>query len=169
MSKYLLKTKLGTANQTFTLEDASGNTIYEAKMLKFSLFMASPFEFINHITHRREEHKIGKTITLEEGGNSLITVLSKKSYFKYDGKNIWDYLHDKDIRIDSKPYGEKIGMTHDVSREGLRIATISSSSLKGKSFITTDLYYDVTCEEKNLDIVFLIAFSIARTDQVIYN
>lgn len=169
MSKYLLKPKLGAIKQAFFLEDENNNTIYEGKMIKFSLFGASPFEFINHITNKTEEHKVGKTITIEEGGNDLISFLSKKSYFKFDGIKIWDYLHDKGIRIDSKPSGNKIGMTYAVSLEGREIATIASSSPKGKSLITTDLYYDITCEEKDLDIVFLVAFSIVRTEQLTYN
>lgn len=168
-NKYLLKPKLNTIKQSFFLEDENSNIVYEGKMTKFSLFKASPFEFINHITNNREEHKIGKTVTIEQGGNDLVSFMSKKSYFKYDGKNIWDYLHGLGIRIDSKPSGNKIGMTYDISFEGKPLATVASSSPKGKSFITTDLYYDVICEEKDLDLVFLVALSIAKTDQVFYN
>ncbi len=169
MNKYLLKPKLGTIKQAFFLEDENGNTIYEGRMVKFSLFGASPFEFINHITNKTEEHKVGKTVNIEQGGNDLISFLSKKSYFKYDGIKIWDYLHDKGIRIDSRVSGNKIGMTYVVSFEGKELATIATSSPKGKSFITMDLYYDVTCEEKDLDLVFLVAFSIAKTEQLTYN
>ena len=168
-NKYLLKPKLNTIKQAFFLEDESNNIIYEGKMIKFSLFGASPFELINHITNKREEHKIGKTITVEQGGNDLISFLSKRSYFKYDGQKIWDYLHDLGIRIDSKPSVNKLGMTYDISFEGKPLAVIATSSPKGKSFITTDLYYDVTCEEKDLDLVFLVAFSIAKTEQTFYN
>ena len=60
-------------------------------------------------------------------------------------------------------------MTHIVSLEGKEIATLASSSPKGKSLITLNRFYDVTCEEKNLDIVFLVAFSIAKTEQLTYN
>ena len=60
-------------------------------------------------------------------------------------------------------------MTYNISLEGNPLATIATSSPKGKSFITTDLYYDVTCEEKDLDLVFLVAFSIAKTEQTFYN
>ena len=168
-SKYLLKPVLKTIKQSFTLEDENNNVVYEAKMLKFSLLGASPYEFKNHITNKTEEHKIGKTITTEEGGDGLVSLLSKKSYFKYDGKKIWDYLHDLGIRVDSKMSGNKLGMTYNISFEGKDIATIATSSPKGKSFITTDLYYDVECEEKDLDLVFLVAFSIAKTEQTIYN
>ncbi len=60
-------------------------------------------------------------------------------------------------------------MTYDITFEGKPLATIATSSSKGKSLITTDLYYDVTCEEKDLDLVFLVAFSIAKTEQIFYN
>ena len=170
MNKYLLKPKLATIKQAFFLEDENGNMVYEGKMTKFSLFGASPFEMVNHITNKTEEHKIGKTVTIEQNnGIDIIDFLSKRSYFKYDGKKIWDYLHDLGIRIDSKLSGNKAGMTYDITFEGKPLATIATSSPKGKSLITTDLYYDVTCEEKDLDLVFLVAFSIAKTEQTFYN
>ena len=170
MNKYLLKPKLATIKQAFFLEDENENMVYEGKMTKFSLFGASPFEMVNHITNKTEEHKIGKTVTIEQSnGIDIIDFLSKRSYFKYDGKKIWDYLHDLGIRIDSKLSGNKVGMTYDITFEGKPLATIATSSPKGKSLITTDLYYDVTCEEKDLDLVFLVAFSIAKTEQTFYN
>ena len=170
MNNYFLKPKTGTIKQAFFLEDQDHNIVYEGKMMKFKLFGASPFAFINHVTNRTEEHNVGKTVTIEENnGANLISVLSRKSYFKYDGVKIWDYLHDKGIRIESHLSSNKIGMTHIVSLEGKEIATIASSTPKGKSIITTDLYYDISCEEKDLDIVFLVAFSIAKTEQLTYN
>ena len=169
MANYILKPKLNTIKQSFVLEDENGETVYEGKMTKFSLFGASPFEFINHLSNKTEVHKVGKTITVEQGGNDLISFLSKRSYFKYDDKKIWDYLHELGVRIDSKPSASKIGMTYVISFEGKEIATIKTSSPAGKSLITTDMYYDVTCEEKDLDLVFLVAFSIARTEQTFYN
>ena len=167
--KYLLKPVLKTAKQAFYLENENGEVVYEGKMTKFSLLGASPFEFVNHITNKTEEHSVGKTITAEQGGLGIISALSKKSYFKYDGQNIWDYLHDLGIRIDNGISGTKLGMAYDVTFKGQPLATIANSSPKGKSFITTDLYYDVVCEESDLDLVFLVAFSIAKTDQVFYN
>ena len=168
-TKYLLKPATGTVKQAFYLEDENGKTVYEGKMTKFSLIGASPFTFTNHLTGRTEEHKVGKPVTTEHGNGGIISALSQKSRFKYDGQNIWDYLHDQGIRIDSAFSGGKLGMTYSVTYKGAPLATIASSSPKGRSFITTDLYYDVTCEEKDLELVFLVAFSIARTDQTFYN
>ena len=169
MNKYLLKPKLGTIKQTFYLDDENNNTFYEAKMVKFKLFGAAPYEFKNFSTGNVEEHSVGKTITIESGGNDLISFMSKRSYFKFDGVKIWDYLHDKGVRIETKPSSDKVVMTYVISLEGKEIGTVATSSPKGKSLITTDLYYDVTCEDKNLDLMFLVAFSIAKTDQVTYD
>lgn len=168
-NKYLLKPVLKKAKQAFYLEDENGNTVYEGKMTKFSLLGASPFEFVNHVTGKMEEHKVGKTVTVEQGNGGLLSMLSKRSYFKYDGQKIWDYLHDQGIRIDSGISGKKLGMSYDVTFKGAPLATIANSSPKDKSIFTTDLYYDVTCEEADLDLVFLVAFSIAKTEQTIYS
>lgn len=166
-NNYHLKPTLKSIKQGTTLEDESGKVVCEAKMTKFKLFGASPFEFTNNITNTKEEHKVGKTLTQEESG--VVGFFSRKSSFKYDGENIWDYLHKKGIRIESKMQSGKLGMTYNVSFEGKEMATITSSSPKGKSFITTDMYYDVTCEEKDLDLVFLVAFAISRTEQLYYD
>ncbi|MBR4623190.1 MAG: hypothetical protein IKO45_01375 [Clostridia bacterium] len=168
-NKYMLKPVLKTIKQSFYLEDENGNKVYEGNMLKFSLFGAAPHEFVNRVSGKTEQHKVGKTITAEEGDGGLISMLSKKSYFKFDGKNIWDHLHDLGIRIESGIAGNKLGMRYDVTLRGEHIATIANSSPKGKSILTTDMYYDVFCEEKDLDIVFLVAFSIAKTEQTFYN
>ena len=168
MSKtYKLKPVLGTIKDGFTLVDEDNNLVYEGKMTKFKIFSASPYDFTNHITNKTETYKIGKTVTQEESG--VVDILSRKSYFKFNGKKIWDYLHDEGIRIDSSISGDKIGMTYEVSHKGKVIATISSSTPKGKSIITTDKYYDISCDEENLDLVFLVAFSIDKTEQVFYN
>ena len=166
---YRLKPVLKTAKQAFTLEDANGKLVYEGKMTKFSLLGASPFEFVNHVTNGSQTHQVGKTVTVEQGGGGIISFLSKRSYFKYDGQKIWDYLHDQGVRIDTGLAGDRLGMSYDVTLKGRPLATVTTSSPSGKSLISFDLYYDVTCEEEDLDLAFLVAFSIARTDQTLYN
>ena len=100
-NKYFLKPKLGAVKQAFYLEDEAGSVVYEGKMTKFSLFGASPFEFINHITNKIEEHKIGKTITIEQGGNSiflfnrLTSVFS--SFIHFHIHHFFDYFHGRDV------------------------------------------------------------------------
>ena len=172
MSNYLLRPKTGTVKETYFLEDKDKDNklVYEAKMKKFKLFGAPSYEFINYVTNKTEEHKVGKPLTVEENnGVGIVSVLSRKSSFKYDGVKIWDYLHDEGIRIESHLSADKIGLTHIVSLKGKEIATLATSSPKGKTLVTMEHFYDVTCDEKDLDIVFLVAFSIAKTEQLTYN
>ena len=53
--------------------------------------------------------------------------------------------------------------------EGKPFATIETTSPKGKSIFTNDMYYNITCEEKDIDLAFLVGFAIAKTEQTFYN
>ena len=169
MAKYRMKPALGTIKQAFYLEDENGNLVYEGKMTKFKLFGAAPFDFVNHRTGTTVQHQVGKTLTYEEHGNGWISALATKSTFKLDGKDVWDFLHDEGVRINSGISGSRIGMNYDVTLKGQPLAAVANSSPSGKSLLTTDLFYDVTCEEKDLDMAFLVAFAIGMTHQTFYN
>ena len=174
MPKYLLKPITGTVKEGFVLYDENEKEVYKAQMVKFKLFGASPFAFNNMITNKTEEHTVGKTVTVTENhgddiAGAIMTVMSTKSGFKYDGEKIFDYLHKKGIRIDSNINTGKVGMKYDVTFEGKPLATIANSSPSGKSLLTFNGYYDVECEEQDLDLVFLVAFAIAKTEQTFYN
>lgn len=165
--KYLFLPDKTFLKQGFFMKDENDTVIYEAKMTKFSLFGAFEFEFFNHKTGKMEKHKVGHTLTSSQSG--MLEMLSIKSRFKYDGQNIWDYLHDLGIRIDSHLSSNKIGMIYNVTFKGKEFATIATSSPKGKSIITSSYCYDVTCDEENIDLAFLVTFAIARTEQIAYN
>jgi len=164
---YLFKPDKKFLKQGFFMEDENKNVIYEAKMAKFALIGAFEFEFVNHKTNTSNVHKIGHTLTSSESG--MLHMVSIKSSFKLDGQNVWDYLHELGIRIDSKLSSNKIGMTYVVSLKGQDFATIATSSPNGKSLITNPYCYDVTTDDENLDLAFLVTFAIARTEQVAYN
>ena len=173
MTKYLLKPITGTVKEGYILYDGE-KEVYKCQMIKFKLFGASPFEFKNMLTNTSEEHTVGKTVTVQQNhGNdiagAIMNIMSTKSGFKFDGQKIFDYLHEKGFRIESNISDQKIGMKYDISYLGKSIATIANSSPSGKSLVTFDGYYDVECEEKDLDLVFLVAFAIAKTEQVFYN
>ena len=84
-------------------------------------------------------------------------------------ENIWDYLHEKGIRINSNLANKKIGMSYNVTFEGREFATIETASSNGKGIITNAYCYNVTTKPENLDLAFLTTFAIARTDQIFYN
>ena len=166
---YLYQPDKKLMKQGAILTDENGNKVYEAIMVKNSLFGGMQFEFVNHVTNQTVNHKVGHTLTTESGTGSGFDVLSKKSRFKLDGRNIWDFLHEQGIRIDSHISGSKIGMTYTVTLRGQPLATLVSTTPGGKSLLTSSHCYDVTAEEKDLDLAFLVTFAISRTEQVFYS
>jgi hypothetical protein len=169
MSKYLFK----PVKHGYVLEDENKNIVYETKMIKFKLLGASPYEFINHITNTKEEHNIGKTVVTEAGINDLMRYLSRKSYFKIDNENVWQYLRGKGINIETNGGGIKaalqMGMKYIITYNDSTIATMIKSTSKDKPLITRGTYYDIECEEKNLDLVFITALAIAKTEDAMYD
>jgi len=164
---YLFQPDKNFFKQGFFMVDENQNVVYEAKVIKQSLIGAIQFEFVNHLSNKTEEHKVGHTITSEQSG--MFGMFSTKSHFKFDGKNIWDYLHEKGIRIESHLASGKLGMTYNITLEGKEMATITMTSPKGGSIITSRYCFDVTTSKENLDLAFLVTFAIARTEQVAYN
>lgn len=166
--KYFFQPEKKVLKQGFFMKDEDGKVVYEAKVLKQSLLGPAKVEFVNHVSGKTQEHQVGKVITSEVSG--VFEFFSVKSWFKFDGKKIWDYLHAEGIRIDSSLSGGRLGMTYEVSLKGKPIATIASAAANGgKAFITSAFHYDVTASEENLDWAFLTAFSIAKTDQAFYD
>ena len=156
---YFFQPEKKILKQGFFMTDEDKNVVYEAKMLKQPILGAMEFEFINHITGQSGVHKVGHTVTF-----------SIKSSFKYDGENIWDYLHGQGIRIDSSIAGDRIGMSYRISLKGKDMAEIATASPDGgNGLITGASWLKVTAAEEDIDLAFLTAFSIARTDQSFYD
>ena len=165
---YFFQPEKKILKQGFFMTDEDKNIVYEAKMLKQPILGAMEFEFINHITGQSGVHKVGHTVTTETSG--LFEFFSIKSSFKYDGENIWDYLHGQGIRIDSSIAGERIGMSYRISLKGKDMAEIATASPDGgNGLITGASWLKVTAAEEDIDLAFLTAFSIARTDQSFYD
>ena len=161
MSKYLFK----PVKHGYVLEDENSNVVYETKMIKFKLLGPSPYEFINHITNVKKEHNIGKTVVTESGINDLMRYLSRKSYFKIDNENIWQYLRGEGISINSNFAGIKTGLKYTITYNDDTIAIVTIS--KDRPLITRGTYYDIECEEKNLDLVFITTFAISKTEDAL--
>ena len=165
---YFFQPEKKILKQGFFMTDEDKNVVYEAKMLKQPILGAMEFEFVNHITGQSGVHKVGHTVTTETSG--LFEFFSIKSSFKYDGENIWDYLHDQGIRIDSSIAGERIGMSYRIFLKGKDMAEIATASPDGgNGLITGASWLKVTAAEEDIDLAFLTAFSIARTDQSFYD
>ena len=167
---YLFRVDKKFLKQGYVLLDENKNIVYEAKMTKFTIFTPFKFLFINHLAHTSVEHKVSHTVTLEQSTFGMLDFFSTKSSFKFDGKKIWDFLHEQGIRIDSHLSNKVAGMTYTVSLKGKEIATLTMANPTGKKlFVVSDVCYNISTTEENLDWAFLSAFAFARTDQVFYN
>ena len=155
--------------QGYLMEDDNQEVVYEANVLKQPLFGAADVEFVNHITGKSEIHKVGHTVTSETSG-ILGGFTFTKSHFKFDNEKIWDYLHERGIRIESGIQRGRLGMAYDVTLKGDKIAEIVTSSGKGSSFVLTSRFaLEVTTSEEFIDWAFLVAYSIAKTEQTFYS
>ena len=150
--------------QDFILQDEEKNTVYEAKVLKQPLFGPSTVEFTNHVSGRTEQHSIGKTVNIGEG-NDVETYIAK-SYFKFDGQKIWDYLHDRGIFIETSQTEGRLGLVYNVTKNGRDIAVMETAAMSGiLSFMSSGMNLNISAEEDELDNVFLTAFAVAKTER----
>ena len=170
----------GKMNQDYSMDDDNKTPVYEAKAIKKGIFSAWQFEFTDHQTNKSEIHKVGHTVTTEQhtgiGSGALgmlsgvADILSTRSWFKYDGTKVWDYLHEQGIRIDSHLAQGKLGMSYHITLKGQELATMTMTTPSGKSsFIGARNWYDIDMAGDNMELTFLTAFALAKTEQVFYD
>lgn len=159
----------GKMNQSYVAESKSGKKFYECKLVKFSLFGASTFEFINHETGAKKQLKIGKTISsYSDGGFPLVgDILS--SHFKIDGENCWDYVARKGYEIKHLLQGKTI-ISYEILKKGKVVAKVFPADVRkpfdenstGYLFMNKG-YYRLEIIDAKLSDVVMIAFIVGRT------
>ena len=60
-------------------------------------------------------------------------------------------------------------MSYIITLRGKEIASIKTSTPKGKSIITGRFWLDVETSEYYIDLAFLAAYAIAKTEQTFIN
>ena len=162
----------GKMNQSFKLENENNQSLFEANMVKFKLFTACDYEFVNHIAATTSSHKVGKTVSVERGtmGVSMTTA----SYFKLDGKNCFDILEEKGY---SFKILKKLDILHPefalMDNNGNQVAVykmnvpgekeegvLGIGNKQSNTVITTD--------SDDLETIFLGAFIMSRVDFSLY-
>lgn len=153
----------------YVMEDEKKEKVYEAIMDKFTLFKPYKYTFKNLKTKKSETYDISHRVTKSNGiGIDKHTSLRfvTDSYIKINGENNWEYL-------------TKLGCKYEISMNGLKqnyilykndvkIAEINTtgSNVYNDEGVLSKLpvngNYQITCEEKDLDIVFMFAFMMAR-------
>lgn len=156
----------------YILEDAARKVLFEGKMTKQALVGARIFEFSNHVTGGVTEHEVGHTMTQSYNDNGW----SAKSWFKFDGKNVWDEIHDRGIRLQTNMRSKFPNFTYEVSKDGQAFAILETS---GK-YVHEDeaaehklnvpvgrYYYRVWTNTRDFETLFLTIFAISETEQAV--
>ena len=162
----------GKMNQSFKLENENNQSLFEANMVKFKLFTACDYEFVNHIAATTSAHKVGKTVSVERGtmGVSMTTA----SYFKLDGKNCFDILEEKGY---SFKILKKLDILHPefalMDNNGNQVAVykmnVSGEKEEGVGAIGNKQSNTViTTDSDDLETIFLGAFIMSRVDFSLY-
>ena len=130
------------------------------------------FVFTDRRNGTAEEHEVGHTTTQTFNDEFF----SAKSSFKFDGKKIWDVLHERGIRIATDLRSKFPNMTYTVSKDGRFFATVETS---GKYVHEEDAaehtlnipvgryYYRCWTNESDIALLFLTVFAISETEQAV--
>ena len=165
-------TDLGTPKGTCHIEDDGRNRLYEAVCDKFSLAGDSLYTFVDHEHGEEKQYSVGKTLTQSSTG---LLALDNHSTFLLNGKDVWKQLHKNGVRIETGLDGLKWAYT--LYRDEAPIARIVSTNRRvheeDEGGILTQApipgFFRIWTREENLDVVFLAAFAIGRTDMTLYD
>ena len=154
----------------YLIEDADRKPLFEGKMLKNTLVGARTFEFTNHVTGEVKEHDVGHTVT-QTYNNSFF---GAKSWFKFDGENIWDLLHERGLRMNASMFSKFPNMCYDVSKDGVPFAQFESTSMyvhedeEAEHTIKVPvgrMYYRCWTVSNDFETLFLMMFATSETQQ----
>ena len=159
-----------TLKPGYILEDANRKVLFEGTMVKQALVGTRTFAFSDHTRGRVEEHDVGHTMTQTYNDEFF----SMKSWFKFDGKNIWDLLHERGLRMSTNMRSKFPNMIYEVSKDGRAFALIETSgkyvhedeAAEHKANIPVGrYYYRVWTNSSNFELLFLTIFAISETEQ----
>ncbi|MBO7359479.1 MAG: DUF3592 domain-containing protein [Clostridia bacterium] len=172
VTEYYVRFDGNTLKPGYIVEDADRNVLYEGKMTKQALVGARTFTFTNHAANSSETHEVGHTVqqTYNDG------FFTAKSWFKFDGKNIWDEVHERGIRISTSLMSKFPSVVYEIARNGAPFAIAETSGIyvhedeaaQHKLNVPTgSMYYRVWTSSDDLDTLFLTVFAISETQQAV--
>ena len=156
----------------YIVEDAARNIIYEGKMTKQALVGARTYEFSNHVTATVRTHEVGHTVTQAYNDEFF----SAKSWFKFDGKNIWDVVHERGIRISTNLHSKFPNCIYDIAQNGAAFARVETCGIyvhedeaeqHTVNIPTGSMYYRCWTASNDFDSLFLAVFAISETEQAV--
>ncbi len=161
-----------TLKPGYILEDSARKILFEGKMVKQSLVGARVFEFRDNTRGTVTEHEVGHTMTQSYNDEFF----SVSSWFKFDGKNVWDVLHERGMRMTTNLRSKFPNLIYEVSKDGAPFAIIETSgkyvhedeAAEHKVNIPVGrYYYRVWTNSGDLETLFLTIFAISETEQTV--
>ena len=156
----------------YLIEDADKNVLFEGKMLKNALVGSRSYEFVDHVSGRSETHEVGHTVT-QTFDNEFF---SARSWFKIDGENVWDLLHDRGLRMNTDLHSRFPSPIYDVTKAGEMYARIESTSIyvheedekaHRLAVPTGRMYYRFWTASDDLETMFITMFALSETEQAV--
>ncbi len=172
VTEYYFRIEENHLKPVYLMEDAERKVLYEAKMIQNSLVSARSFEFYDHTTGSAEMHEIGHTITNSYNDEFL----SITSSFKFDGKSIWDVLHERGLRLTTDMRSKFPWIAYFVAKDGKPFAVIETSGKyvhedeAAEHKLTVPVgkfFYRCWTASEDLETVFLTVFAVSETDQTV--
>ena len=172
VKEYYFRIEENHLKPVYLMEDANRKVLYEGKMTQNSLVSARSFEFYDHTTGSAEMHEIGHTITNSYSDEFF----SITSTFKFDGKDVWDVLHERGLRLTTDMRSKFPKLVYFAARGGSPFAVIETSS----RYVHEDeesehrlavpagkFFYRCWTASEDMETVFLTVFAISETDQTV--
>ena len=172
MTEYYFRFDGNGLKPGYILEDADRKVLFEGKMLKNALIGARIFEFTDHATGTVAEHEVGHTTT-QSYNNEFFSV---SSWFKFDGENIWDLLHERGLRFETDLHSKFPYTVYNVRKSGSDFARIETSSIyvheeeeAGHKLVVPagSMYYRCWTQYDDFESLFLIMFALSLTEQAV--
>ncbi len=172
VSEYYFRFDGNALKPGYLLEDADRNILFEGKMLKNNLVGPRTFEFSDHTNGFTQEHEVGHTTTTSYN-NEFFSV---SSWFKFDGKNIWDILHDRGLRLNTDMHSKFPYLIYLVTRDGVPFARFETSSIyvhedeeaQHKLVIPYGrMYYRCWTGTDDIETLFLTMFAVSESEQTV--
>ena len=149
-SHYTLRPFEKNSNRGYALYNDDDRYIYYA-VKEGEADNCDIYYFKNSLTKNASEHKISEILRNNKAPN-----FSKKTFF-FDNEEIWKYLSKKGFYIQGTIVDENTTQ-YKIKKDSNTIAFIRKRKGSGR-------VYTMRTYEKNIDLLFLVLFSIAKTDE----
>lgn len=156
----------------YVIENAAREVLFEGRMTKAALVGARPFDFTDHRTGYTQQHEVGHVVT-QSFNDEMFSV---KSSFKFDGKNIWDYIHDQGCRLSTNMHSRFPYLIYDVVKDGAAFARIETCSIhvheedeaQHKLVLPTGkMFYRFWTASDDLELLFTVIFALSECEQTV--